>query len=333
MKAFVTGIAGFLGSHVAERYLELGWDVAGIDNLAGGRLSNVPDGAEIMVVDCLDRNSYGALVDGSDVVYHCACAAYEGMSVFSPAFVYKNTTQATVEVATAAVSAGVQRFVHCSSMARYGNLKPPFREDMTPLPITPYGLAKHASELIVQNIFGMHGGTYSIAIPHSIIGPRQRFDDPYRNVVAIMVNRMLRGLQPVIYGDGEQVRCFSFVTDVLYCLEKMGTSDVAANEIFNIGPDEEAITIYQLAAAIAELMNFDLDPIFVPDRPGEVKIATCSADKSRRLLGYQTQTSLREGLRRIIDWISLNGPADFDYHLDIEIKTKSTPATWTDKLI
>jgi UDP-glucose 4-epimerase len=333
LKAFVTGIAGFLGSHVAERFLKLGWDVAGIDNLAGGRLSNVPDGAEVLIVDCLDRNSYASLLDGSDVIYHCACAAYEGMSVFSPAFVYKNTTQATVEVATTAVSAGVQRFVHCSSMARYGNLKPPFREDMTPLPITPYGLAKHASELIVQNIFGMHGGTYSIAIPHSIIGPRQRFDDPYRNVVAIMVNRMLRGLQPVIYGDGEQVRCFSFVTDVLYCLEKMGTSDVAANEIFNIGPDEEATTIYQLAATIAELMNFDLDPIFVPDRPGEVKIATCSADKSRRLLGYQTQTSLREGLRRIIDWISRNGPADFDYHLDIEIKTKSTPATWTDKLI
>ena len=112
-------------------------------------------------------------------------------------------------------------------MARYGDLKPPFREDMAPLPITPYGLAKHASELIVQNILSTHGGTYSIAIPHSIIGPRQRFDDPYRNVVAIMINRMLRGLQPVIYGDGRQVRCFSFVTDVIYCLEKMGTSDAA----------------------------------------------------------------------------------------------------------
>ena len=108
MKAFVTGIAGFLGSHVAERFLKLGWDVAGIDNLAGGRLSNVPDGAEVLIVDCLDRNSYASLLDGSDVIYHCACAAYEGMSVFSPAFVYKNTTQATVEVATTAVSAGVQ---------------------------------------------------------------------------------------------------------------------------------------------------------------------------------------------------------------------------------
>lgn len=333
MKVFVTGVAGFLGSYVAERFRDLGWDVSGIDNLDGGYLSNVPDGVEFTQADCLDRDTYAKHLVGTDLVYHCACTAYDGLSVFMPAYVYKNTVQATVEVATAAAAAGTARFVHCSSMARYGAIEAPFREDMTPAPATPYGLAKHASELFVRNIFETHGGQYSIAIPHNIIGPRQRFDDPYRNVASIMINRMLRGLQPVIYGDGTQQRCFSFVTDVLYCLERMGTTDAAVGEIINIGPDEETVTLLGLAEAIADLMNFELEPILVPQRPSEVEVATCSSDKARRLLGYETKTSLRDGLKSIVDWISGQGPSEFSYHLDIELKKPYTPATWIDKLL
>lgn len=333
MKVFITGIAGFLGSHIAERFRDLGWEVTGIDSLVGGHPSNVPDGVEFTIADCLDREAYAKHLSGTDVIYHCACAAYDGLSVFSPAYVFKNTAQATVEVATAAAAARVPRFVYCSSMARYGRLEAPFREDMAPAPANPYGLAKHVSEQVVKNIFDTHGGTYSIAVPHNIIGPRQRYDDPYRNVASIMINRMLRGLQPIIYGDGSQKRCFSFVTDVVYCLEQMGTSQSTISETVNIGPDEETITILGLAETIAESMNFDLDPIFVPDRPLEVQVATCSADKARRLLGYETQTSLRDGLQSIIDWIERQGPSDFNYDLDIEIRTESTPATWVDKLI
>jgi UDP-glucose 4-epimerase len=237
------------------------------------------------------------------------------------------------EVATAAVASGVPRFVHCSSMARYGRLQPPFREEMIPVPIHPYGLAKHASELFVENIFNTHGGDFSIAVPHNIIGPRQRYDDPYRNVASIMINRMMRGLQPVIYGDGSQLRCFSFISDVLFCLERMGTIDDAIGETINIGPDEETISILGLAQAIAGLLNFDLDPVFVAERPLEVQVATCSADKARRMLGYKTQTDLHSGLRSMIDWIDRSGPADFKYDLEIEILTSATPATWVDKLI
>ncbi len=333
MKVFVTGVAGFLGSHVAERFRDLGWAVTGIDNLAGGSISNVPEGVEFVVADCLDRDAYAGYLAGSDLVYHNACTAYDGFSVFAPAFVYKNTAQATVEVATAAAASGVARFVHCSSMARYGRLQAPFREDMIPAPVNPYGLAKHASELIVRNIFDTHGGGCSIAVPHNIIGPRQRYDDPYRNVASIMINRMMRGLQPVIYGNGSQSRCFSFVSDVLFCLERMGTLDAAIGETINIGPDEETTTVLGLAQAIAELLNFDLDPIFVSDRPLEVKAATCSADKARRLLGYETRMDLRGGLQSMIDWIDRRGPSDFRYDLDIEILTSATPATWVDKLI
>lgn len=333
MKVFITGVAGFLGSHVAQRFINLGWDVAGIDNLTGGREANVPDGVDFTVADCLHRESYVDLLHGTDLLYHCACTAYDGLSLFSPAYVYRNTAQATVEVASVAAAAKVTRFVHCSSMARYGSAPAPFHESQTPEPVNPYGLAKHASELIIKNIFDTHGGEYSIAVPHNIIGPRQRYDDPYRNVASIMANRMLRGLQPVIYGDGSHTRCFSFIDDVIYCLEQMGTSPAVVGETINIGPDEETVTILQLAEAIADLMNFELDPIFMPDRPLEVKVATCSAEKARRILGYETRTSLREGLRSIIDWIDSQGPTDFSYDLDIEIVTESTPRTWLDKLL
>jgi UDP-glucose 4-epimerase len=243
MRVFVTGVAGFLGSHVAERLRDLGHEVRGIDNLAGGELGNVPSGVELRELDCLDRSSYLDFMAGSDVVYHCAAAAYDGLSVFSPAFVFRNTAQATVEVASAAVANGVGRFVHCSSMARYGEVPAPYREDQTPAPVSPYGHAKRVSELMVANLFDSHGGEWAVAVPHNIIGPRQRFDDPYRNVAAIMINRMLKGLQPIVYGDGSHRRCFSFVADVIYCLEQMATSPLAAGEVINIGPDEGTVTI------------------------------------------------------------------------------------------
>ena len=332
-KAFVTGVAGFLGSHVAERFVEIGWDVVGIDNLRGGSLVNVPAGVRFFEADCLNPASYSAVLAGADVVFHCACDAYDGLSYFSPAAVYRNTAQATVEVATAAVASHVSRFVHCSSMARYGAAAPPFTEETHPLPVSPYGLAKHASEQIVANLFSTHGGEYAIAIPHNIIGPRQRYTDPYRNVAAIMINRMLRGLQPVIYGDGSSVRCFSFIDDVLYCLEQMALSPKAAGETINIGPDEGSITILGLAHEIATLIGFPLDPVFVAPRPGEVGVALCSADKARRLLGYRTRTSLTEGLAAMIEWIEQHGTQEFNYDVDLELVTDHTPATWIDKLI
>lgn len=332
-RVFVTGVAGFLGSHIAERFCDLGWEVAGIDNLHGGQLANVPDGVHFGMIDCLDRVAYLSLIEGADLVYHCASAAYDGASVFAPAFVYRNTAQATVEVATAAVISSVTRFVHCSSMARYGALPTPFTEDMEPSPVNPYGLAKRASELVVANLFDTHGGEHCIAVPHNIIGPRQRFDDPYRNAASIMINRMLRGLQPVIYGDGSNLRCFSFIDDAIFCLEQMGTAAVAAGETINIGPDEGAVTILALAEEIADLIGFRLDPIFVEARPKEVAEAVCSADKARHLLGYRTTTTLREALESMITWIDEQGPCDFMYDVDIEILTEHTPATWVDKLI
>lgn len=333
MKIFITGIAGFLGSHLADAMLAEGHEVVGCDNLIGGYLDNVPDGAEFFQVDCKYLNTMNKLMQGVDVVYHTACTAYEGLSVFSPNLVCQNTYQITATVASAAVSQKVKRFVYCSSMARYGTQEQvPFTEDMFPKPQDPYGISKLSAERLLQCISEVHGMELVIAVPHNIIGPRQKYDDPYRNVASIMINLMLQDRQPIIYGDGMQKRCFSFIQDDIVCLKKLAFQEGLSGEIINIGPDEEFVTINELSAAIADILNFDLAPVYVPGRPQEVKLATCSAEKARKLLGYSTQFTLRQGLEEMVHYISQRGPKKFRYHLDVEIVNEKTPQTWTKKM-
>lgn len=333
MKVFISGLAGFLGSHLADTLLAGGHEVVGVDSLIGGNLDNVPEEAEFYQVDCRYLNSMVKYMRGCDVVYHTACTAYEGLSVFSPHLVTQNTFQITSTLLSAALQNGVRRFVFCSSMARYGEQESlPFTEEMVCRPQDPYGIAKYAAELLVQNLCSVHGMEYTICVPHNIIGPRQKYNDPFRNVASIMINLMLQGRQPIIYGDGEQKRCFSFVRDCVYCLERLGFQQDVAGEVFNIGPDEEFVTINELAVLIADLLGFDLDPIYVPERPQEVKLATCSADKARQRLGYRTTVPLRQGLEEMADAIRRRGTSKFRYHLELEIVNERCPRTWTDKM-
>jgi len=272
------------------------------------------------------------LVKDCDLIYHTAAAAYEGLSVFSPYLINQNNYMTTLQLVNAAVINNVERFVFTSSMARYGSNKVPFVETMKPKPQDPYAISKYASELHIELMSEIHGFDFVIGIPHNIIGPRQKYDDPYRNVASIMINLMLQGRQPIIYGDGTQKRCFSFISDSLDCLVKLGFQDNVVSEIINIGPDEEFITINELYETIADLLDFKLDPIFMLARPQEVHLANCSADKARRLLNYRTSTSLKDGLQEMIDWIKERKPKPFEYHIDLELITDKTPKTWSEKL-
>jgi UDP-glucose 4-epimerase len=333
MRVFISGVAGFLGSHVADAFIHRGHEVVGCDNMIGGDLENLPEGIQFEEADCGDVERMKPLLTGVDLVYHCGAIATEGLSVFSPRIVAKHVYENTAGLLAAAASKNVSRFVYCSSMARYGHGRPPFREDQPAAPVDPYGIAKYAGELLVQNVCETHGLEYVIAVPHNIIGPKQKYDDPYRNVASIMINRMLQGKQPIIYGDGGQKRSFSFVQDCVDPLLEMGFQKGLSREIINIGPDEEETTINELARILAEILSFDLHPIYVKDRPREVKHATCSADKARKLLGYETKVSLRDGLRSMADWIREHGTKPFEYHLPIEIDSPLLPDTWKSRLI
>jgi UDP-glucose 4-epimerase len=146
-----------------------------------------------------------------------------------------------------------------------------------------------------------------------------------------MINRVLQGKPPVIYGDGSQMRCFSFIEDTIYCLEKLALDPNIKSETINIGPDEEFITIKELAENVIKEMNYDGQPLYFPDRPREVKYATCDATKARELLNYKTTTTFIEGLRSTINYIKQRGSKPFDYSYPLEIVNEHTPKTWSER--
>lgn len=334
MKILITGIAGFLGSHLAEKLSAMTEaEIIGNDSLIGGYADNVPSHIHWEVVDCCDFNEMNRLMEGVDVVVHAAATAHEGLSVFSPSFITKNIFEASVTTMSAAVANNVKKFIFCSSMARYGNQESPFTEDMTPQPVDPYAVAKVAAEDVLKILSKVHGMKWNIAVPHNIVGPKQRYDDPFRNVMSIMANRNLMGKPSIIYGDGEQTRCFSYVDDCVRCLMEMIFRDDINEEVINIGPDEGSITINDLADLVADKTGVNAEPIYMDDRPQEVKHANCSADKARKLLHFKTNTTVEEMVESVVQYIKDKGPKPFNYNLPVEIKNEKTPKTWSEGLM
>lgn len=333
MHIFITGIAGFLGSNLADYYLNKGFKVSGCDNLVGGDLDNVHPDVNFYQGDCekLDFMTQSTK-NNVDVLCHAAAYAHEGLSSISPTLICNNNVTGSVAVFTAAIRNKVKRIVYCSSMARYGKIKVPFKEDDLLQPVDPYGVSKVAAENILKILCDTHGLEYNIAVPHNIIGPKQKYDDPFRNVVSIMTNLILQNRQPIIYGDGEQKRCFSDIDDCIFCLDKLITDKKIVSQIVNIGPDEESITINDLFKKISNKLQFNQQPKYFPDRPNEVKHATCSSDKARRILKYKTTVSLDESIDKVIQFIKQKGPKKFKYNYMLEIENEKTPETWKEKL-
>jgi UDP-glucose 4-epimerase len=333
MHIFITGIAGFLGSNLAEYYLKKNFKVSGCDNLVGGDLDNIDKNkVNFFKAECEDFEKMKKILKGVDILCHAAAYAHEGLSSFSPVTISNNNVTGSVSIFAAAIINKVKRMVYCSSMARYGNIKIPFREEDELKPVDPYGVSKVAAENILKILSKTHDIEYNIAVPHNIIGPKQKYDDPYRNVVSIMINLMLQKKSPIIYGDGNQKRTFSDIDDCIYCLDKLLTDPQIISQVVNIGPDEEYISINELYRLLSNKLKFNLEPKYLEDRPNEVKEATCSADKARKILGYKTKINLDQSLDKIINYISKKGPKNFQYNYPLEINNKKTPTTWKEKL-
>ena len=177
MKIFITGVAGFLGSHLAKRMIELGHSVSGNDNLIGGEKINLDKKIQFFETDCNDLDGMSKIIKDNEIVYHCAATAHEGLSVFSPNVITKNIFQASVSTITASIQNNVRRFIYCSSMARYGNQNTPFNESMDPKPEDPYGISKLACELDLKAAYEMFGLAYVIFRPHNVYGRGQNMYD------------------------------------------------------------------------------------------------------------------------------------------------------------
>lgn len=340
MRCWITGSSGFLGSYLWEKLSSLGHKVNGNDN----RLCSSADCGQ--KIDCRQQGYMMSALNSfrPDVLIHAAATAHEGLSNFSPSFITRNIYEASVSTFSAAISAGVKRIVFMSSMARYGSGRewqkpdklgdfaaPPFKENYRTDPVDPYGIAKVAAEQTLIALCKLHKVEYVIAVPHNIIGARQKYDDPYRNVASIMINRALHGKPILIYGDGEQKRCFSPIDDCLDSLIKMIDAPISG-EIINIGPDGGEITINELADKIIKLTASKAGIEHIPGRPNEVKEAFCSSDKARKLLGFAPKQSIDDCLAEMISHIKTHGTKPFVYNFPIEI-AEGCPKTWTDKLI
>ena len=333
MHIFITGVAGFLGANLADFYLAKGYKVSGCDNLVGGDLNNIHPDVTFYKGNCENLDFMTQVTKKNiDVLCHSAAYAHEGLSSISPTIICNNNVTGSTAVFSAAIINKIKRIVYCSSMARYGKTETPYRENSILNPVDPYGVSKVAAEKILKILCETHEVEYNIAVPHNIIGPKQKYDDPYRNVVSIMSNLMLQDRRPIIYGDGEQTRTFSDIDDCIYCLDKLITDKHIISETVNIGPDEEPITMNELFKKLANKLQFNKEPEYFLDRPNEVKHATCSSDKARKILNYKTTVSLDDSLDKVINFIKKNGTKKFQYNYALEIQNEKTPKTWKEKI-
>ena len=334
MQIFITGIAGFLGSNLADYYIKKGFKVAGCDNLVGGDLDNVSKEVTFHKAECEDLTIMKEIIKGSDIVIHAAAYAHENLSVFSPSLISRNIINGSTSVFSASISNKVKRIVFCSSIARYGEVKIPYLENGPVFPSDPYGISKLAAEKILINLCDTYNVEYNIAVPHNIIGIKQKYDDPFRNVASIMINLMLQDRQPIIYGDGEQKRSFSDVDDCIYCIDKLATDPNIKSEVVNIGPGHEnEITINELFKKISNQLQFNKEPLYKPERVNEVKDAICSSSLAEKLFNKKSNKDIDGILVKMIDFIKEKGPKKFEYNYEIEINNELTPETWSKKLI
>ncbi len=334
MQIFITGVAGFLGSNLSDYYIKKGFKVAGCDNLVGGDLDNVSKKVIFHKVECENLSTMKEIIKGSDVVIHAAAYAHENLSVFSPSLISRNIINGSTSVFSASISNKVKRIVFCSSIARYGEVEIPYLENGPTFPSDPYGISKLAAEKILINLCNTYNVEYNIAVPHNIIGIKQKYDDPFRNVASIMINLMLQDRQPVIYGDGEQKRSFSDVDDCIYCIDKLATDPNIKSQIVNIGPGpENEITINELFKKISNQLQFNKEPLHKPERVNEVRDAICSSSYAEKLFHNKSNQNIDGILNKMIEYIKKKGPKKFKYNYEIEINNELTPETWSKKLI
>lgn len=328
-RVIITGIAGFMGSHLAHELIKQGHEVWGIDNLSGGFKRNVPREAHLSIEDLAIPLSYPVTFEDikPDILFHLAADAREGRSQFTPISATHNNLYASVNLFTHAIRSGVKKIVFTSSMSRYGDQVPPFTETLDAKPVDVYGVNKMATEKILKILAQVYDFKWTIIVPHNVFGERQNIRDPYRNVVGIFMNRVLGGKPPLIYGDGKQTRAFTYIENFTPYIIRAGFSDDCSGEVINIGPTEE-FTINKLAETVLKALGSDSKPIYYPDRPLEVKHAYCTVDKAKKLLGYETKVSFEEGIYKMAKWAKELGHQPMLYLDELEITNDKTPKTW-----
>ena len=326
-KVLITGVAGFIGSHVADHCLKQGMEVVGVDDLSGGFKTNVPQGVRFHQGSVTDADWVASLwKDGEfDYVYHLAAYAAEGLSHFIRSFNYTNNVIGSMNLINQSVIHNVKCFVFTSSIAVYGANQTPMVEEITPKPEDPYGIAKYAVEMDLAAAHRMFGLPYIIFRPHNVYGERQNISDKYRNVLGIFMNQVMSGQPMTIFGDGKQTRAFSHISDVAPIITDSPLIKDAYQQVFNVGADQP-YSVLSLAQEVASVFEVALQVEYLPFRK-EVVHAFASHEKVRRVFNPQPPCSLAEGIQLMASWARAQGsckPVEFK---QIEIQ-KNLPPSW-----
>lgn len=327
----VTGGAGFIGSHVANWLVKAGYRVVVLDDLSGGFMENVPEGVQFVKGSVQDASFVDKLFEEEKFAYvfHLAAYAAEGLSHFIKNFNYQNNLVGSVNLVNAAVNTGtVKCFVFTSSIAVYGRNQTPMVEELTPQPEDPYGISKYAMELDLKEAKEMFGLDYVIFRPHNVYGERQNIGDPYRNVIGIFMRQILTGQPLTIFGDGEQVRAFSYIDDVAPVIASCVERPETWNQVYNIGADKPW-TVNELATTVCRAMGAPTSEIHHLDARNEVVTAYSSHEKVKRVFGDLIRNvPLSEGIARMAAWVktlkTVPKPKRFG-HIEI---LKNLPPSW-----
>ena len=319
----VTGAAGLLGSHFSEHLLDNGHSVVCIDNLSGGYIENIDPRATFYPVDLTNADTVATIMKAHkfDYVYHFAAYAAVGLSPFIRNFNYQNNILASVNLINGCIKNNVKKFIFASSMDVYGEQDPPFTEDMKPNPQDPYGIAKYAIEMDIQNAYRQFGLNYTIIRPHNIIGPRQNIWDRYRNVAGIWIRKAMSGEPLTIYGTGEQRRAFSDVKYYMQPFYQLMTNKATDHQIINIGADDH-VSINELAQIVEDVAHekMAIRPAHLHlEARDEVQMMWCNHDKAKTILGFVDNTDLYSLVSETWDWAIQIQPKEVKY-MDYEIE-------------
>ena len=302
--SLVTGVAGFIGSHVAAELITRGHEVLGLDNLATGFMENVPLGSKFIAGSIVDPELVSNIFQKHriDFVFHLAAYAAEGFSHFVRGHIYRHNILGSANLINAAAQSGrVRCFVFTSSAAVYGGQPGPWSEESVPRPIDPYGISKHAIELDLQCAFAMFGLPSIIFRPHNVYGPGQNLCDPHRNVIGIFVKGILEGRSLPIFGDGSQTRAFTYIADVAPVIAGAVDNATLYNGVFNIGSDRP-YPILELARKVGRAMDVKPYLTFLPARR-EATHTHCSHERLQNLLpDLPRPVELDGGLKEMVAW-------------------------------
>ena len=302
----VTGGAGFIGSHIVERAVTDGHEVRVVDDLSTGHAENLSEWMDRIAFherDVCDTNAMREVFCGADYVLHQAAIPSVPRSVDDPVATNRACVEGTLSVLLAAKDAGVKRVVYASSSSVYGDTAvSPKREDLPTNPLSPYAVAKLAGECYTR-VFALVYGLETVALRYfNVFGPRQDPNSPYSAAIPKFASAMLQGDAPTVFGDGDQTRDFTYVANAVEANLLACEAPDAPGKVFNIGCGGQ-VSVNRILDLLREILDVDIQPVHLPERPGEVRHSRASIEQAEKVLGYQQVVDVREGLDRTVAWL------------------------------